>query len=75
VESQKTSRSSSYRGAHSWHPWVDKKLMRFLKAPSWSWASVDGPIDAWPMDSGEIVQSFIDVIDANVVPLGDDPFG
>ncbi|KAN0098221.1 HET domain containing protein [Hyaloscypha variabilis] len=43
-------------------------------APSWSWASVDGPIlPFW--DNQRLVGSFIELIEAKIIPLAGDPFG
>ncbi|PMD41156.1 hypothetical protein L207DRAFT_527816 [Hyaloscypha variabilis F] len=43
-------------------------------APSWPWASVDGPIlPFW--DNQRLVGSFIELIEAKIIPLAGDPFG
>ncbi|TEA18482.1 hypothetical protein C8034_v009521 [Colletotrichum sidae] len=49
------------------------------RAPSWSWASIDGAIFYWHYwDRDSIVQelkTYIDVLDAWTTPSGPDPFG
>jgi heterokaryon incompatibility protein (HET) len=50
------------------------------RAPSWSWASVDGPISYQPLDgyfptSDGFVESAIDVIEARTEIAASDPFG
>lgn len=44
-------------------------------APSWSWASIDGPINPFWIGTSKLVRSFIELIEAKVVPLAGDPFG
>lgn len=43
------------------------------RAPSWSWASIDGPV-AWPYSQNSIKKE-IHVISASTTPAGDDPLG
>lgn len=50
------------------------------RAPSWSWASMDGPvswslIDGWVQSDDGFVESAIEVIDAQVQLEASDPFG
>jgi hypothetical protein len=47
-------------------------LTLFL-APSWSWASVDGPIYPWP--PGRVAQTLVNILTAQTVPLARDGFG
>jgi hypothetical protein len=42
-------------------------------APSWSWASVDGPIYPWP--PGRVTQTVANILTAQTVPLARDDFG
>jgi hypothetical protein len=45
------------------------------RAPSWSWASVDGPISYRPTQKGTCDDTYARVIDASVTPLAGDVFG
>lgn len=58
-----------------WH--VDDPRMRPIvwRAPSWSWASVDGPVSYTPTQAGICEDEFAHVADARVTPLEDDVFG
>lgn len=42
------------------------------RAPSWSWAAVDGPIDIRSQDPGHNVEYWVQVINAQVVTIGKD---
>ncbi|KAI7155054.1 hypothetical protein KC349_g7232 [Hortaea werneckii] len=44
------------------------------RAPSWSWASVDGPVSYAPTQSGMCDDEYAHVVDARVTPLADDIF-
>lgn len=43
------------------------------RAPSWSWASLDGPFK--PSVSGDFTQYLVNVVDVKVQPRGSDPTG
>jgi len=50
------------------------------RAPSWSWASMDGPvswhlIDGWVQSDDGFLESAIDLVDSSVDLLGSDPLG
>lgn len=45
------------------------------RAPSWSWASVDGPISYMPTQPGICDDVYAHVVDASVTPLAGDVFG
>jgi hypothetical protein len=45
------------------------------RAPSWSWASVDGPIVYTPTQPGICDDTYAHVVDASVTPLAGDVFG
>jgi hypothetical protein len=45
------------------------------RAPSWSWASVDGSISYTPTQEGICDDHYAHVVDANVTPLAGDIFG
>jgi hypothetical protein len=45
------------------------------RAPSWSWASVDGPIVYTPTQPGICDDTYAHVVDASVTPLAGDIFG
>lgn len=45
------------------------------RAPSWSWASVDGPILYMPTQEGTCDDSYAHVVDASITPLAGDVFG
>jgi hypothetical protein len=45
------------------------------RAPSWSWASVDGPISYKTTQEGICDDSYAHVVDASVTPLAGDVFG
>ena len=45
------------------------------RAPSWSWASVDGPIVYMPTQPGICDDTYARVVDASVTPLAGDAFG
>ena len=45
------------------------------RAPSWSWASVDGPISYLPTQEGICDDSYAHVVDASVTPVAGDVFG
>ena len=45
------------------------------RAPSWSWASVDGPISYTPTQQGICDDHYAHVVDASVTPLAGDVFG
>jgi hypothetical protein len=45
------------------------------RAPSWSWASIDGPVSYMPTQSGICDDSYAHVVDARVTPLAGDVFG
>ncbi|KAI8966273.1 HET-domain-containing protein [Daldinia sp. FL1419] len=42
------------------------------RAPSWSWASLDGPVKYVPLSFGNIVAT---IINCSTVPAGKDPYG
>jgi hypothetical protein len=45
------------------------------RAPSWSWASIDGPILYMPTQEGICEDKYAHVVDVSVIPLADDIFG
>ena len=45
------------------------------RAPSWSWASIEGPISYKTTQEGICDDSYAHVVDANVTPLSGDVFG
>lgn len=45
------------------------------RAPSWSWASVDGPISYMPTQQNICDDTYARVVDASVTPLAGDVFG
>jgi hypothetical protein len=45
------------------------------RAPSWSWASVDGPVFYTPTQPGICDETYAHVVDASVTPLAGDVFG
>lgn len=45
------------------------------RAPTWSWASVDGPVSYMPTQSGICDDQHAHVVDARVTPLAGDVFG
>lgn len=51
--------------------WSDENY----RAPSWSWASVDGEITDHPISHIEGERTLIDTLDAQVVNIGPDAFG
>ncbi|RMX95460.1 hypothetical protein D0867_13489 [Hortaea werneckii] len=55
---------------------VEKPRIRptMWRAPSWSWASVDGPVSYAPTQSGICEDEYAHVVDARVTPLIDDVF-
>jgi Heterokaryon incompatibility protein (HET) len=58
----------------------DVKIMKpsDYRAPSWSWASIDGPIEhkycLENAESGHVTAAF-DILEGKVVPMGHNPFG
>ncbi|RMX85984.1 hypothetical protein D0869_03412 [Hortaea werneckii] len=55
---------------------VDEPRLRptMWRAPSWSWASVDGPVSYAPTQSGICEDEYAHVVDARVTPLAGDVF-
>jgi hypothetical protein len=49
------------------------KRSEIYRAPSWCWASIDGPI--WPTWAEEVGEMLIEVLEASVSLGGTDPFG
>ena len=47
-------------------------MIVFWVAPSWSWASVEGPIDPF---YGQISRSLVDILSASTTPQNQDSFG
>jgi hypothetical protein len=47
------------------------------RAPSWSWASLDGPIDFFSISAGTILDDTVEIydVDARIETQGLDPFG
>ncbi|KAI1812232.1 heterokaryon incompatibility protein-domain-containing protein [Poronia punctata] len=47
------------------------------RAPSWSWASVEGPVDFFSISAGTILENTVEIYDAvaRIEPDGLDPFG
>lgn len=64
-------------------PWMivsrdeDRRERPAWRAPSWSWAAVDGRVTYWVYwnDSEEMVHPHVRVLDARTTPAGSDPFG
>jgi hypothetical protein len=49
------------------------KRPSILRAPSWSWASVDADIICWHNDNDQ--EAFVDIISCDIVFSGQNPFG
>ncbi|KFY55224.1 hypothetical protein V497_07112 [Pseudogymnoascus sp. VKM F-4516 (FW-969)] len=45
------------------------------RAPTWSWASIDGPVSWLPRQRGVLESTCVQVLDANTAKCGYDPFG
>lgn len=45
------------------------------RAPTWSWASVDGRVFWLPLQDGFLETKYVQVLDANTEKYGYDPFG
>lgn len=69
-----------------WNVWVGEAVKRptTYRAPSWSWAAVDGPVcpagtgynTAFKASTeGAATQTYIEVLDASVEAVGESPFG
>ncbi|KAI0152952.1 heterokaryon incompatibility protein-domain-containing protein [Xylariaceae sp. FL1272] len=62
-----------------WHCRDAESLQRpaTYRAPSWSWASVDGPVEFFSVSDGLILGDAIEIYDISgeVIPDGLDPFG
>lgn len=58
-----------------WRVHEPRKRPTTWRAPSWSWASVDGSISYTPTQEGICDDSYAHVVDASVTPLAGDAFG
>lgn len=58
-----------------WRVSVPLPRLKTWRAPSWSWASVDGVVTYEPTQPGVYDDNYARVLDAWVTPLGNDPFG
>lgn len=70
------SRVSIYRYMHPSHLAPSPSLTHFRSsiAPSWSWASVEGPIQPWSTHY-KIVQALVELKSIFTTPANGDPFG
>lgn len=59
-------------GAYGTNPPIPGKPPSQYRAPSWSWASVEGPVDVC-YDYEDDYEPIISVLDAKVTPAGKDP--
>lgn len=59
-----------------WRTCANKPRVYPYRAPSWSWMSVDGPIEMFRIGiESQIIVQYAHVIDARVITAGPDPFG
>lgn len=58
-----------------WSCGEPKKRPTEWRAPTWSWASIDGPISYMAVQEGIFDDRYAHVTDATISPLGEDPFG
>lgn len=58
---------------------VHGKRPKSYRAPSWSWASIDGPVDYYSDSmrsvNGRLVCNLVEVVDVQTTPVADNPFG
>lgn len=58
-----------------WRVDEPKERPEVWRAPSWSWASVDGPISYMPTQPGICDDTYARFVDASVTPVAGDVFG
>lgn len=57
-----------------WSVIIPEARPNIVRAPSWSWASIDGKVVYQPTQEGICDDNYGHVSEATVSPLGDDPF-